>query len=200
MPSTKLFRIDLNKSVPPWRRTSWRDRYSHTMRMQNQAKLAAGAHREHMVKHMSTCLHWSAAVMPAAALRAVTILGGGFTVRSCFRDSGRNWDMFRGHTRLRKTYPETVVLSCLWERINQTESNLTTVKKKWYGSCVERGMGYFGDSGLKPKKKSLTKQGFVVPKCVPVAEQKFSKLRLGLACKRCEKVSRARGREPGQSG
>ena len=32
-------RIDLNKSVPPWRRKSWKKRYSHAMRMQNQAKL-----------------------------------------------------------------------------------------------------------------------------------------------------------------
>ena len=46
MPSTKLFRMDLNKSVPPWRRKSWRKRYSHTKRMRNQVKLAAGAHLE----------------------------------------------------------------------------------------------------------------------------------------------------------
>jgi len=39
--------MDLNKSVPPWRRKSWRKGYSHTMRMQNQAKLAAGVHRGH---------------------------------------------------------------------------------------------------------------------------------------------------------
>jgi len=40
--------MDLNKSVPPWRRKSWRKRYSHTKRMQNQAKLAAGAHLGHV--------------------------------------------------------------------------------------------------------------------------------------------------------
>jgi hypothetical protein len=35
--------MDLNKAVPPWRRKSWRKRYSNTMKMHNQAKLAAGA-------------------------------------------------------------------------------------------------------------------------------------------------------------
>jgi len=46
--------------------------------MQNQAKLAAGAHRGYMAKHTSKCLHYFAAAMPAAALRAAAILGGGF--------------------------------------------------------------------------------------------------------------------------
>jgi len=34
--------MDFNKNVPPWRRQSWRKRYSNTARMQNQAKVAAG--------------------------------------------------------------------------------------------------------------------------------------------------------------
>jgi len=75
--SIKLFLYRFNKSAPPWRRKSWRKRYSHTMRMQNQAKLAAGAHRGYMAKYTSKCLHWSAATMPAAALCAAAILGGG---------------------------------------------------------------------------------------------------------------------------
>jgi len=54
---TKLFPTDLNKAVPPWRRKSWRKRHSNTMRMQNDAKLAAGAHQGYMAKHMSKCLH-----------------------------------------------------------------------------------------------------------------------------------------------
>jgi len=40
--------MDLNKAVPPWRRKSWKKRYSNTMRLQNEAKLAAGAHRGHV--------------------------------------------------------------------------------------------------------------------------------------------------------
>jgi len=35
------------QNVPPWRRKSWRKIYSDTIRMQNQATLAAGAHRGH---------------------------------------------------------------------------------------------------------------------------------------------------------
>jgi len=46
--------------------------------MQNAAKLAAGAHRGSMAKHMSKRLHRSAAAMPAVALRAAAIWGGGF--------------------------------------------------------------------------------------------------------------------------
>ena len=42
--------VDLNKAVLPWRRKCWRKRYSNTMRMQNHAKLAAGAHQGHMAK------------------------------------------------------------------------------------------------------------------------------------------------------
>jgi len=45
------------------------------MKMQNQAKLAAEAYRGHIIKHTSKCLHWSAAAMPAAALRAAAICG-----------------------------------------------------------------------------------------------------------------------------
>jgi len=40
--------MDLNKDVPPWRRKSWRTRYSGTIRMQIQAKLAPGVHRGHI--------------------------------------------------------------------------------------------------------------------------------------------------------
>jgi len=54
LPSTKLFHMDLNKGVPPWRRKSWRKRYSHTVRMQNQAKLAAGANRGHESREYPT--------------------------------------------------------------------------------------------------------------------------------------------------
>ena len=77
-PSTKLFRMDLNKSVPPWRWKCWRKRYSHTMRMKNQAKLAEGAHRGHII-WASTCtdLRQQLSATPTAALRAAAIWGGG---------------------------------------------------------------------------------------------------------------------------
>jgi len=59
LPWTKLF-----PSCSPWiwtSKRSWRKRYSNAMRMQNQAKLAAGAYRGHMAKYMVKCLHchWS---------------------------------------------------------------------------------------------------------------------------------------------
>jgi len=74
LPSTKLFPMDLDKAVLPWRRKSWSNRYSNTMRMQNQAKLAAGAHRGH--KYMSKCLHNSATAMLAAACTQLPFGGG----------------------------------------------------------------------------------------------------------------------------
>ena len=58
---------DLDKAVTPWRRKRWKKRYSNTLKMQNQAKLAAGAHRGHKAKHLSKCLHWCATAMPAAS-------------------------------------------------------------------------------------------------------------------------------------
>ena len=63
----------LEESCSPWIWTmrfrhgdakSWTKRYSNTMRMQNQAKLAARAHRGHTVKHMSKCLQWYMTAMP----------------------------------------------------------------------------------------------------------------------------------------
>jgi len=46
--------MDSNKAVPPWRRKSWRKRYSDTMRLKNKAKLAAAANRGHESrKHLS---------------------------------------------------------------------------------------------------------------------------------------------------
>jgi len=45
--------------------------------MQNQAELAAEAHRGRLVKHTNKCLHSSATAMPVTALRAAAIWGGG---------------------------------------------------------------------------------------------------------------------------
>jgi len=71
LPSTKLFCLDLNKAVPPWRRKSWRKRYSNTMRMQNQAKLAepieGTCQSQYYVPALICDLHWSATAMPAAS-------------------------------------------------------------------------------------------------------------------------------------
>jgi len=48
LPSTKLFCMNLNKAVPPLGDAKvWSKRHSHTMRMQNEARLATGAHRGH---------------------------------------------------------------------------------------------------------------------------------------------------------
>jgi len=44
--------MDLKKAVLPWRRKSWKKRYSNTMRMQNQEKQVAGAHLGHMAQDM----------------------------------------------------------------------------------------------------------------------------------------------------
>ena len=41
----RCYDMDLNEAVSPWRRKSWRKRYKNTMRIQNQANLAAGAHQ-----------------------------------------------------------------------------------------------------------------------------------------------------------
>jgi len=57
----------LKKAVPPWRRNSWRKRYSNSIRMQKKAKMAAGAYEGHMIRYMSKCLHSSATAMPAAS-------------------------------------------------------------------------------------------------------------------------------------
>jgi len=78
--------MDLNKAVVPWRRKSWRERYSKTMSMQNQAKLAAGGHRGHMakVKHFSKAYEQVPALICDSyvhrSLRTATLWGGGFAI------------------------------------------------------------------------------------------------------------------------
>jgi len=66
--------MDLNKAVPPWRRQSWRKRYSNMMRMNNQAKLAAGACWEHMAEQMSKFLYWSATTVTTASCAQLPFL------------------------------------------------------------------------------------------------------------------------------
>jgi len=80
LPWTKLFPMDLNKAVP-WLRKSWRKRHNITMRMQNDAKLAAGAHQGYMATHMSKFLHWSVTAVPAASCAPAGIWGRGFADR-----------------------------------------------------------------------------------------------------------------------
>jgi len=90
LPWTKLFHMHLNKAVPPWRRKRWRKRNSNTMRMQNQAKLAAGACRGRMAEQMSRLMnpcthelmHWSATAVPAASCVQLPLGGAIFLVGS----------------------------------------------------------------------------------------------------------------------
>jgi len=53
LPSTKLFHHRFEQSCSAMVTQSWRKRYSNTMRLSNQANLAAGANREHMAKQGS---------------------------------------------------------------------------------------------------------------------------------------------------
>ena len=62
-----LFCHGFEQSCSAMATKSWRKGYSNTTKMQNQAKLAVGAHQEHMAKLMSKFLHWSATAMPAAS-------------------------------------------------------------------------------------------------------------------------------------